>query len=130
MSLTESTACREASLSGRLTFLDSGTGSARVRIYGGTRPAVTSDPGTPLLVEIPLQEPAGGVAAGVLTLLPSGPGTIASTGSAAWARVVNGSGATAFDTDVGLDGSGANVILSDLTLYAGGLVSILSASLS
>lgn len=129
MSLTESTACREASLSGRRDYLDSGIGIARVRIYGGTRPAVTADPGTALLVEIPLQEPAGGIAAGILSLLPSGPGTCAATGTATWARVVNGSGETAFDMDVGATGSGAEVIMSSTTLYAGGLASILTAYL-
>ncbi len=57
MPLAESTACREAALNGRLTYLDSGASNARVRIYGGTRAATPADaPGTALLVEISLQK--------------------------------------------------------------------------
>lgn len=129
--IEETTACREAALNGRLTFLNTGSGTAAVRIYGGARPgSVNSAPGSSVLVNIPLSAPAGTVATGQLTLSPSGPGTVSTGGTATWARVVNRNGDTAFDMDVGLTGSGAECILTQTTLTPGNLVSITSAVLT
>ena len=130
--IEESSACREAALNGRLTFLNDGTaGPAEVRIYGGTRRASVNDaPGSPQLVSVTLQNPCGSVTAGVLLLLPSEPGLIAGSGVATWASVVNGDGVAAFDMDVGAIGSGAECIVTALDLYAGGLMSLVSAALS
>jgi hypothetical protein len=128
--ITESVASLSAALAGRLAFLNTGADPARVRVYGGARAAfVTDAPGTPLLTEVALQTPAGSVAAGALTLLPNAPGLVLSSGAATWVRVVNGAGATAFDLDAGAVASGAECILSDTALWAGGSVTILSAVL-
>jgi len=128
--IEETTTCREAALTGRLTFLNTGTGTAALRVYGGTRPASVNDvPGTDLLVAIPLQDPVGVVSAGTLVLNPADTGLIATTGTATWARVVNQNGDTAFDMDAGLEGSGAECVLTEVDLYAGALVSVVSAVL-
>lgn len=128
--IEETTTCREAALSGRLDFLNTGTGDAAIRVYGGTRPASVNDvPGTDLLVQVLLQNPAGAVSAGALILIPADTGQIAITGTATWARVVNQNGDTAFDMDAGLTGSGAECVLTEVDLYAGGLVSVVSAVL-
>ena len=59
----------EARLAGTLAFLDSGTNPARLRIYGGTRPATpATTPASAMLVEIRLTKPAGTIAGGLLTL--------------------------------------------------------------
>lgn len=126
MSVTESTSSREAALTGRLGYL--GT-AAKLRLYDGTRPAVSAAATGNLIAEVTLQNPAGTVSAGALTLLASGPATVAITGTPTYARVVNGSDATAFDMSAGVDGSGADCILSDAVLYAGGVVTIISASI-
>ncbi len=129
--IDETIASREAALTGRLSFLNTGASTAQVRIYGGTRPASSADvPGSPMLVAVELDNPAGTVAAGALTLDPVAPGLIANTGTATWVRVVNRNGDTAFDMDAGATGSGAECILTQTNLYAGGLVAILSAVLS
>ena len=45
----------EARLAGTLAFLDAGTNPARLRIYGGTRPATpATTPASAMLVEIRL----------------------------------------------------------------------------
>lgn len=127
----ETAAFREAALSGRLDFLNTGTaGAATVNVYGGTPPATAADaPGGSPLTQIELENPAGAVAAGVLTLAPVGPGLILSTGTATWARVLNRAGATAFDIDVGDLASAAEFKLSTTELLAGGLVVLASATL-
>lgn len=119
-----------ARLAGSLTHLNTGTGNAAVRIYGGTRAAsITTAPGTPLLVQIPLTKPAGAVSAGVLNLTQLADGIIASSGVATWARVVNGNGDASFDCDAG-EGVGAwEIQLVQSTLYAGGAARIISAAL-
>ena len=54
----------EARLAGTLAFLDAGTNPARLRIYGGTRPATpATTPASAMLVEIRLTKPAGTIAA-------------------------------------------------------------------
>lgn len=124
------TALNEARLSGVLGFLDTGTGNAAIRIYGGTRPTSVNDvPGSAMLVSIPLTKPAGTVASGVLTLTQDEDGLIQNSGIATWARVVNGNGTTAFDCDAG-EGVGAwEVQLAQVQLFAGGGARLVSAVL-
>ncbi|WP_257645677.1 hypothetical protein [Ottowia beijingensis] len=53
----------EARLAGTLAFLDAGNNPARLRIYGGTRPATpATTPASAMLVEIRLTKPAGTIA--------------------------------------------------------------------
>lgn len=115
---------------GSLSDLDLGPNKARMRIYGGTRPANPTDaPGSSMLVEIELTKPSGTITNGVLNLTQSANGIIAVTGQATWARFVNGNGDTCFDADAG-QGSGAwEVQLSQSQLYAGGEVALVSAAL-
>lgn len=131
MTLAITTAHNDARLQGTLTFLDTGTGNAAVRIYGGTRPATPATvPGSAMLVQVELTKPCGTVNAGVLTLTQLADGLISESGTATWARVVNGDGATAFDCDAG-QGTGAwEVQLAQTLLYAGGDAKIVSALLS
>ncbi len=131
MTIRETTPSRAAALLGRLAYLNTGAGTAAVEIYGGTKPNVVTDPpGTPLLASVPLDDPAGTVVGGVLTLTPAEAGLILETGIATWARAVNRGGATAFDMDAGVTGGGAECQMPNTNLYAGGQVAISSAVLS
>ncbi len=131
MTIRETTPSREAALSGRLAYLNTGAGTAAVELYGGTKPAaVTDPPGTPLLASVPLDNPVGAVSGGMLTLAPADAGLILETGIATWARAVNRDGATAFDMDAGVTGGGAECQMPNTNLYAGGQVAISSAALS
>lgn len=120
----------EARLAGTLAFLDAGTNSARLRIYGGTRPATPATlPNSVMLVEIKLTKPAGTIAAGLLTLTQQEDGLITATGIATWARLVNGNEVTALDLDcTGTDGTG-DVKLASINLYLGGDARLVSAIL-
>lgn len=130
MSIAITSAHNEARLGGTLAYLDSGAGSAAVRIYGGIRALTPADPpGSALLVQVSLQKPAGTVAAGALHLLELEDGLIAATGVATWARVVNGNGDSAFDCDVGAGAGAWEVQLATTELYAGGAARIVSATL-
>lgn len=124
--IEETQAFRESALTGRLDFLNTGAGVAKVNVYGGTRPASVDDvPGTFVLVAIDLDNPAGVVSAGELTLTPVDAALVTNSGTATWARVTNRNDATAFDMDVGVE-----CVLSSTTLYAGGQVTLVSAVLT
>jgi hypothetical protein len=120
----------EARLAGTLAFLDEGPQPARLRVYGGVRPASPADvPSSAMLVEIALTKPAGTILNGLLTLTQQENGLITATGVATWARLVNGNDVTALDLDCsGTDGDG-DVKLATTTLYLGGDARMVSAIL-
>lgn len=120
----------EARLAGTLAFLDEGPQPARLRVYGGVRPASPADvPSSAMLVEIALTKPAGTILDGLLTLTQQEDGLITATGVATWARLVNGNDVTALDLDCsGTDGDG-DVRLATTTLYLGGDARMVSAIL-
>jgi len=120
----------EARLAGTLAFLDEGPQPARLRVYGGVRPASPADvPSSAMLVEIALTKPAGTILDGLLTLTQQEDGLITATGVATWARLVNGNDVTALDLDCsGTDGDG-DVKLATTTLYLGGDARMVSAIL-
>jgi hypothetical protein len=112
-----------------VTFLALGAGATRVDIYGTARPTNGADPGGVPLVSIPLLEPVGAVASGVLTITPPESAMISVTGVAVWARFVNGSGAQAWDCDVSEEGGPGEVWLDSVQLFAGGRASITAGTL-
>lgn len=131
MTLAITPAHNAARLSGTRAHLDEGAGNAALRIYGGTRPATPSDaPPGALLVQITLTKPCGSVANGVLTLSQQADGLIATSGTATWARAVNGDGITAFDCDCGQGPGAWEVQLAQTVLYAGGSARLSNATLA
>lgn len=128
--IEESTECREAALIGRLAFIDQGPNPATLHVYGSTRAANIYTPadGASLCI-ITLATPAGTVAGGVLSLSQLEDGLILAGGAATWCRVFNGDGLPCFDVDAGAAGSGAEAIFTTTTLYAGGVLRLLSCSL-
>lgn len=127
--IAESQAMREAALSGRLGFLNTGTNRATIEVYGTVRPAAGAAPGGVPLCVIPLAIPAGSVAAGLLELEQFEDGLIASTGDAVWCRAKNGNGEIGFDMDAGEVGSSAEAIFSTTQLFAGGGLRLVSCVL-
>lgn len=130
MSLSVSYDLKNARLAAVVTFLDTGAGLARVRIYPGTRPLVSAAPDTGFLVELPLLKPSGSVLDGVLTLAPGEPVLNANSGVAAWARVVNGNGETAFDCDVTDTAGSGEIKIQSTVLYEGGETRMVSGVLT
>lgn len=119
-----------ARLAGTLAFLDAGPAPARLRIYGGTRPASPSaTPTSEMLVEIALTQPAGTIAGGLLTLTQQEDGLITASGVATWARLVNGEEVTALDMDCSDPAGAGDVKLASTSLYLGGDARMVSAVL-
>lgn len=117
-------------MTGYLTFLGQGAGSARIQLYGGTRPAFKAAPGSAMLGEITLQEPCGTVGAtGTLTLLASADAMVTATGTATWARIINGDDVIAWDCDVSDMAGSAEIRLNSTTLYIGGNTALASGTL-
>lgn len=120
----------EARLTATLNYIDLGTNNAKIQIFGNTRPANGGAAGASPLVELLLDNPAGAVVANVLTLESSDVPLITVSGSPTWARILNGNGDHVLDCDAGGPGStGVEVIVSEATLFEGGQVTLLSATL-
>lgn len=129
--LAISPAHNEARLGGTLAFLDAGAAHAKLRIYKGTRPADPQTAANPadLLVEITLSKPAGSVSSGELALTQDDDGLITATGTASWARCINGAGVVAFDADCSDSAGAGDVKLPTTSLLAGGGCRLISAVL-
>lgn len=128
MSLSQSQGFNEAGLTGRLAYLDQGSGNARIRVYSGSRPTPGGTPSGTLLFEIGLTKPAGVVASNALTLSAAATETLGlATGTAAWGRVINGNGDWCIDGSVSEAGGGGEFIVSTVNVYFGGSVSLMSA---
>ena len=130
MTITISAEHHAARLEGTRAFLDEGASPARVRIYGGIRPATPADtPASAMLVEVRLTKPCGSVIDGHLVLTPQENALIARTGVATWARIVNGAEITAMDLDCSALGGTGDIRLAQTQLYAGGYAQMASATL-
>jgi hypothetical protein len=129
MTLSVSLDLKNARLSAVVAFLDTGATVARVRIYPGSRPLVNAEPNGGFLSELALLKPSGAVQGGVLTLAPGAPVLNASSGVAAWARVVNGNGETAFDCDVSDTTGTGEIKIQNTVLFEGGETRMVSGTL-
>jgi hypothetical protein len=120
--ITLSVPIRNSRLAVFSTALDSALAGGLLRIYAGVRPAIGELLGGQiLLVEIRLPKPATWrLDDGKLQFAPIGQALCRRSGTAAWARLLDGDERWIADLDVGLPGSGAEVELSRLALFAGG----------
>ena len=119
----------EARLLGTLAFLDAGASNATIEIYATARPAGGADPLGAPLATLTLARPCAVLTGAALVLQPlTAPATVTATGAAAWARWLNGDGVWALDCDVSVEAGVGELRLTQLQLYAGGLVP-LSATL-
>lgn len=123
---------KAAANTGRLSYLDQGPNPAKLYVFGGTRAASIGTPAAEAaLCIITLATPAGTVDAvtGALSLAQLEDGLILTGGEVTWCRAFNGDGTACFDMDAGAAGSGAEAIFTAATLYAGGLLRLLSCNL-
>jgi hypothetical protein len=125
--ITISAALSEARLVATAEFFDTGSGQARLQLFDDTT-------GRVLLAEILLPKPCGTIAAGVLTLTPSGEVLVLTTGKVTSADLMNGAGvlgaanlpvAATDDTSIA-----APIRLPDTQLYAGGYTRLASGALA
>lgn len=113
-----------------LGWFDTGT----IKLYTANRPASadTAISTQTLLATITMPSPAGTASDGIITFNAAGitPAMIVADGTAAWARCADSSSGVIEDMDVGLQGSGAALILDNLALVTGGLVSVVSLTIT
>ena len=113
-----------------LSRLDAAASSGKLRLYSGARPAVTAAPPSAALAELALAKPCGAVnAQAELVFAPVSDAMVQASGTATWARLVDGDGVTVADMDVGEAGSGAAVILGKTALEAGAIVRVTLAKI-
>jgi len=124
MTLTISTAARNAQATAQGDLLDAGPGPGLVRVYTAPRPA---GPGTApgaavLLGEFTLNDPAFGAPAnGVRTLdiTPELSTLGLAAGDAAWARALDSTGAAVFDGKVTATGGGGDFTMPSVAVTLG-----------
>lgn len=129
--ITLSVPVRNSRLAAIANALDAAPSGGLLRLYAAPRPAVGQALASQtLLVELRLARPcAAGLDAGLLTFAPIPEALCHRSGAVAWARFCDGDGRWVMDLDVGPSGSGAEVELSTVVLYAGGAVSVTLAQL-
>ena len=133
MSLNFSTALRNARASAIISALDAGATPATIKLYSGTKPAITGAAITTqvLIGTCALSKPCAIAIEGVVMFAPIADDPIAdNTGIISWARLLNGDGAFVADMNCGVTGSSAILIFNNLSVQAGGLISITSGSLT
>lgn len=134
MTLALSEALTAARLEATRNFLDQGQNPARLRLYGGVRPANPEDtPSSAMLSEVRLTQPCGQVEITTdgqqLVLTPETNALIINTGIVTWARLVNGDDTVALDLDCSLEGEGGDIQLAQTQLFAGGYAYLSAAIL-
>jgi hypothetical protein len=121
MMITRSTALKNARASVHISAFSGG----QIAFYDGAMPLGGADSTDQvLLCTIDLPDPSGSVDAGVFTLVPNLEAMVLVQGTPTWCRITDSASDWVQDMDVGIDGSGAAVIVTPGTLYAGGSLRI------
>lgn len=131
MSAPLSLAARQARLLALRSLLDGGS----MRVYPNAPPATPDSATTEtLLSTVVLATPAGAIGvSGVLatlTLTTPQVDSVDATGVIGWVRFVDSTGAGVMDLQAGAVGSGMPVIFTNLQVYAGGEVQLLTCLIS
>ena len=127
MALLLYTAARNAAANAVVDLIDADASAGRLEIRTDARPAVNAALTGTLLASIDFDDPAfGDAAAGVATAAgrPNEDPSADATGTAGYGAVVDDSGDVVFTGTVGTSGSGADFILSTLSIVAGQPVSL------
>lgn len=123
------TAAKNNALNTLITAIDAGAGPGTIKIYTGTQPTTANDAITSqtLLGTLTFSDPCGSTSAGVLTMSAITQDSSAdATGTAAWARIADSTGATVFDVDCGNTGGGATLQFNTVNFVIGGPILISS----
>jgi hypothetical protein len=127
-----STAARNAQLNAIRDLIDAGAAGGRIKIYDGTQPADgdTGLSGNTLLGTLTFSgTSAANAASGVLTFSAiTDDSTADATGTAEWARITDSDDNAVVDMDVAA--AAASIILDTVSIVAGGVIGITSATLT
>lgn len=128
-----STAVRNAMCNAAVDLVDAG-GAGKLQVWSGTAPSdPTSAPAGTKLAEVTLKTTAfGNAATGVATLDVTGglSNTAAATGTAGFARLVNGSGTGIADLTVSDTAGAGEVKLASTSIVQGTTVSVTSGTVT
>lgn len=121
MAITLPTATRNAMRDAATGRADLGTGPGTIQIRSGTRPVSANDAATgTLLATVTLADPAFVAgAAGVGNLTDPAAVSAVATGTATWHRVMDSTGATAWDGSVTATGGGGDLTLATVSITTG-----------
>jgi hypothetical protein len=132
MTLTLSTAIRNAITDVLVDALDAGSGAGTIQIRSGTRPAGpgTTATGT-LLATVTCIDPAfGASSSGAATIADPTAVTAAADGTATWFRALDSNGTAVFDGRVTATGGGGDLTLSTTTITTGLSVDITGGTMT
>ena len=133
MSLSFSTALRNARANSIINAMDTGDNHATMQFYTGAKPAISGSEITTQtkLGTVTFSKPCATALNGQVTFLPIADDVVAdATGLLGWGRVLNGAGEFVMDLDCGVDGTSAVVIFNNLNVFAGGIISVSSGTLT
>ncbi len=112
--------------------LDAGSGGGKIRLYGGTQPAVGAAHSQTLLCELTLPKPSAfSVANGILTIASPFSGMALINGAVKWCRLSDSAGNFVADCDAGGSTSTAVFRIQNEAgeVFAGGQVIVNQAQL-
>lgn len=111
--------------------IDGGAGPGRMKIWSGVKPAKGSPPAGTLLADLVLSDPCGVSAAGVLTItVPLEDTSADQSGTASFFILEDSVGTFVLDGDCGESGSGADLIMSTVTVVAGQPVEVTTLTIT
>ena len=128
-----STATRNARLQALMNQLDADTNPGYIEFYTATQPATGGDAITTqtLLGTVTLSKPSGTITGGVLTFSTiTADSSADDAGDIDWCRFYDGAGTWVMDGNCGLSASDALVRFQTVTTQVGGIIQILSGSLT
>ena len=132
MAISMTSAMRTSRLQVVLNAIDAGVTAATMNFYTGPRPASGAAITTEVLIgTVTFSDPCGTIANNVLTFSTISDDVSAdANGDIVWARINDGDGTWVMDLDCGETGSGAEIIFNTVTARVGGVIQVLSGSLT
>lgn len=128
-------AMRNASMAALAAKIDAAGAGAQMLVYSTARPSPGGAAGGAAMVAVAFKLPCGSASAGVLNITDTDYAQINNSGSAVWARVVDGAGAWVGDFSVGTqamhtaDPLSAEVIVGTITMYSGAFLALIGAKI-
>jgi len=111
-----------ARLNGFKTFIETGAGTAQLRLISAPRPPRGAAYTGVVLVSYDLPNPCGTIVGTELTLALPAWINVAATGTISFGRIITRAGGIAADMDAGLVGSGYAIEINSFSVIAGGLI--------
>ncbi len=132
MSLTYTTAVKNARANALVNQIDAASTPATIILYSGTAPigvgAITTQVA---LVTLTLQKPCfASITNGVITLNAITEQMVQATGTAGFARLLDGDGVAIADMTIGINGSGEDIEIPTVDLIQGSYIRITTGQIT